>query len=111
MPDALGEFEHHVLLTILRLGSTSYSVDIVRELEARTGRSVGVTSIFVTLRRLEAKGLLSSEVVTPDQGHRRRYFSLTPDALQRLETAREAFLNLWDGVLTGKPMARGHEGP
>ena len=99
MSEALGEFEHHVLLAILRRGSRSYSVDIVQELEQRTGRSVGVTSIFVTLRRLEKKGLLTSEVVSPDQGHRRRYFSLTPAALQRLESAREAFLSLWDGVL------------
>ncbi|NNF26157.1 MAG: PadR family transcriptional regulator [Gemmatimonadetes bacterium] len=108
MPEALGEFEHHVLLAILRRGSTSYSVDIVRELEERTGKSVGVTSIFVTLRRLETKGLLTSEVIVPDQGHKRRYFSLTPAALDRLESAREAFLNLWDGVLTGDAGAPGH---
>ena len=99
MSEALGEFEHHVLLAILRKGSRSYSVDIVHELERRTGRSVGVTSIFVTLRRLEKKGLLTSEVVAPEQGHRRRYFSLTPAAVVRLESAREAFLSLWDGVL------------
>ena len=101
MPEALGEFEHHVLLAILRRGSTSYSVDIVRELEDRTGKSVGVTSIFVTLRRLESKGLLTSEVVVPDQGHKRRYFSLTPAAVARLESARDAFMSLWDGVMTG----------
>lgn len=99
MSEALGEFEHHVLLAILRLGSRSYSVEIVGELEARTGRSVGVTSIFVTLRRLEDKGMLTSEVVRPEQGHKRRYFSLTPAALERLEAAREAFLSLWEGVL------------
>ena len=109
MPEALGEFEHHVLLAILRLGSTSYSVEIVRELEERTGRSVGVTSIFVTLRRLETKGLLTSEVVTPEQGHRRRYFTLTPEALKRLESAREAFLSLWDGVLPGDAVTSGNE--
>ena len=47
--EALGEFEHHVLLAILRHGSRSYSVDIVRELEERTGKSVGVTSICAFL--------------------------------------------------------------
>lgn len=99
MNGALGEFEHHVLLAILRNGSTSYSVDIVQELERRTGRTVGVTSVFVTLRRLEKKGLLSSEVVDPPQGHRRRYFTLTPTGVARLERARETFLELWDGVL------------
>lgn len=97
--EALGEFEHHVLLAILRRGSRSYSVEIVRELEKRTARTVGVTSIFVTLRRLEKKGLLTSEVVEPEQGHRRRYFALTPQAVRRLESARDAFRNLWEGVL------------
>ena len=32
---ALGEFEHQVLLCILRNGSESYSVEIVLELESR----------------------------------------------------------------------------
>lgn len=99
MSEALGEFEHHVLLAILRLGSRAYSVEIVGELEARTGRDVGVTTIFVTLRRLENKGMLTSEVVHPEQGHKRRYFALTPAAVERLEAARDAFLSLWEGVL------------
>ena len=34
--EGLGEFEHRVLLAILRLGSESYSVPIVLELEQRT---------------------------------------------------------------------------
>ena len=97
--EALGEFEHHVLLAILRKGSRSYSVEVVEELEERTGRSVGVTSVFVTLRRLEKKGLLTSETVAPERGHRRRYFALTGEAVERLEASRDAFLSLWDGVL------------
>ena len=32
MGDVLGGFEHHVLLVMLRLGSSAYSVPIVREL-------------------------------------------------------------------------------
>ena len=51
----LGEFEHQVLLAILRKGSQSYSVEIVLEIEARTGREVGTAAVLVDLRRLKGK--------------------------------------------------------
>ena len=54
----LGEFEHQVLLAILRHGSESYSVEIVLELERRTGREVATAAVYVALRRLKEKGLL-----------------------------------------------------
>ena len=38
--EALGEFEHQVLLAILRLGKQSYSVPIVLEIEECTGKEV-----------------------------------------------------------------------
>jgi len=36
----LGEFEHHVLLALLRQGDEGYSVPIIGALEERTGREV-----------------------------------------------------------------------
>ena len=38
--EMLGEFEHQVLLAILRLGGEAYSVSVVLELEERTGREI-----------------------------------------------------------------------
>ncbi|UCG86270.1 MAG: helix-turn-helix transcriptional regulator [Gemmatimonadota bacterium] len=97
---ALGEFEHQVLLAILRKGFESYSVEIVLELEERTGREVATAAVYVALLRLEKKGLLESAVVQPgeDGGHARRYFRLTPEALRSLQGSRQALLSLWDGV-------------
>jgi len=96
----LGEFEHQVLLAILRLGSESYSVEIVLELEAETGREVGTAAVLVALRRLKAKGFLKDRMVRPgeDGGHARRYFRLTDLAVQEMKESRQRFLNLWDGV-------------
>lgn len=97
----LGEFEHQVLLTILRLGREGYSVSIVRELEARTGKEASTSSVFVALRRLEAKALLSSRLVPPDESgvpHPRRYFALTEAAVEPLRESRRAYLRLWDGL-------------
>lgn len=96
----LGEIEHQVLLAILRHGSESYSVQIVLELEKRTGREVATSAVFIALKRLKAKGFLEDRVVEPgsEGGHSRRYFRLTPLALSTLGDARRAYLNLWDGV-------------
>ena len=97
----LGEFEHQVLLAILRLGREAYSVSIVAELEERTGREVATAAVYVALRRLEKKGLLTSRTVAPEESgesHTRRYFALTEAALEPLRESRRSFLELWDGL-------------
>ena len=97
----LGEFEHRVLLAILRLGGEAYSVPLVLELEERTGREVSQSSVFIVLQRLEKKGLLSSridETTKPETGRVRRYFRLTPDAMARMRESRRDLLSLWEGI-------------
>ena len=37
---SLGEFEHVVLLAVLRLGDEAYAVPILDEIEGCTGRSI-----------------------------------------------------------------------
>jgi DNA-binding PadR family transcriptional regulator len=99
--DLLGELEHHVLLALLRQGDEGYSVPIVLELEQRTRREVAQAAVYIALRRLERKGLLSSELrqASPEDGGReRRYFRMTPAGLARLKEARDGFLNLWEGL-------------
>ena len=68
MAEVLGGFEHTVLLAIMRLDSSAYSVPIVLELEKRTGRSVAPAAVYVTLRRLEKKGLLTSSMIPAEEG-------------------------------------------
>lgn len=97
----LGEFEQQVLLTILRLGSESYSVPIVAELEERTGREVATSAVYVALRRLEKKGLVTSRLETPAESgepYPRRYFALKEAAFEPLKRARKSMLRLWDGL-------------
>jgi len=98
----LGQFEHMVLLVILRQGSESYSVDIVQELESHTGKEVATAAVFVALQRLREKGYLKDrlDVPGPEGGHARRYFKLTPKALHTMRAARANYLSLWDGVET-----------
>jgi DNA-binding PadR family transcriptional regulator len=99
--DTLGEFEHQVLLAVLRLGGEAYSVPLVLELEERTGRDVAQAAVFIALRRLEARGLLTSRLddrAVGETGRLRRYFKLTPEALRRLKETRRALTRLWEGL-------------
>ncbi len=101
MGEVLGGFEHRVLLAMMRLGSSSYSVPIVRELESRTGRSVSPSAVYVTLRRLERRGLLTSRMVpvaSGEGGRPRRVFDVSPEAIEVLREARRDFDRLWAGV-------------
>ena len=99
--DVLGGFEHQVLLAVLRLGSEAYSVPIVLELEEQTGRPVSPSKAWVTLRRLESRGLVTSRFVPPreDEGGRdRRVFSLEPAALDALRDSKRVLEGLWKGL-------------
>ncbi|MCH9647580.1 MAG: PadR family transcriptional regulator [Deltaproteobacteria bacterium] len=97
----LGDFEHQVLLAILRQGGESYSVPIVLELEECGGREVAQAAVFIALQRLEKKGLLTSRLddeAVARTGRVRRYFKTTPLAMQRLRESRRVLSRLWDGL-------------
>ena len=99
----LGDFEQQVLLAVLRLGGEAYSVTLVEELEERTGREVAQAAVFIVLRRLEKKGLLTSRFdgqAAEDTGRVRRYFKLTPEAVQKLRESRRQLARLWEGMET-----------
>jgi DNA-binding PadR family transcriptional regulator len=99
----LGELEQQVLLALLRMGGEAYSVPLVVEMEARSGQEVSQAAVFIVLRRLEAKGLVSSRLergVQSETGRERRYFKLEPEGLRRLENARRLVERLWSGIDT-----------
>jgi len=104
----LGEFEQALLLAVLRVGEGAYGSSIRKELEACTGRKVSHGAAYVTLDRLESKGLVHSELgeSTPGRGGRRkRLFRVTAEGVAALKESRDALVSLWSGVdeLEGKP--------
>lgn len=105
---SLGEFEHMVLLAVMRLGEDSaYAVPILDELERCTGRSIARGSVYITLDRLETKGYLKSWLADPTAergGRSKRYYALRPRALEALRESRRALVALWSGLegLLGK---------
>ena len=103
--NALGEFEHLILLAILRLGpDEAYGARIIDELEERTGREVVQAAAYVALRRLREKGLIKSRIGsgTAERGDRaRRYFRLTAEGRVRLRESAQALFSMWDGLDPG----------
>ncbi len=97
----LGEFEHLVLLAVLRLGDDAFPPAVLEEIAARTGREASRGAVYITLDRLEEKGMLQStaEPGPPERGGRpRRRLQLSHAGLAALRDSRDALMSLWDGV-------------
>jgi len=104
----LGQHELIVMLAVLRLGREAYGVPIAAEIADRTGREMLQGSVYATLERLEAKGLLSSQLgeATPQRGGRaKRYFKLTAEGIRQLRDAQRALEALWVEL----PQSAGHK--
>lgn len=96
-----GDFEQQVLLAVWRLGDVAYGGSVRDELEERTGRSVAQGAVYVTLVRLEKKGLLRSYLSDPTPvrgGKAKRCFEILPAGVAGVTAAREAMERLWDGL-------------
>jgi DNA-binding PadR family transcriptional regulator len=94
----LGEFEQLVLLAIVHLREDAYGIPIVDEIERRTGRQVARAAVYVTLRRLEEKGFLTSWIgdATPERGGKgRRYVKIEAAGRRALRDARQLADLMW----------------
>ena len=98
---ALGEFEQLVLLAILHLGEGAYGVPIVDEIRRRTGRTAAPAAVYIALRRLEQKGLVSSWMSdpTPERGGKARLCAkVTREGVESLRESRKALDEMWKGL-------------
>ena len=99
--DHLGEFEQLALLAVLRLGDDAYGARIQRELEGTAGRRASISAIYITLTRLQDKGLVSSWMGSPTDvrgGKARRFFKAEPAGLTALNNTRAQLISMWDGL-------------
>ena len=97
----LGEFEQLVLLAIVHLPGEAYGTPIVEEIERRTGRAPARAAVYVTLRRLEEKGMVASwmgESTGERGGKARRYVRVTRAGLESLRASRKALDSMWRGL-------------
>jgi PadR family transcriptional regulator PadR len=100
MPE-IAEFELRVLLGVLRRRGGAYAVAVRDEIVARTGRQVSIGSLYITLQRLERKGLLRSQLgdPSPERGGRaKRFYELTKPGLALLKTECRLTQRMWAGL-------------
>jgi PadR family transcriptional regulator PadR len=101
-PPSLAEFELLVLLAALRLGpGEAYTVSIADDIQQRTGRSVRRANVYTTLQRLEAKGLVTTELgeARAERGGKpRRLVTVRPTGLSAVRAATGAIQAMVSGL-------------
>ena len=97
----LGDLEELALLAVLRLGSDAYGARIREELSQQAGRTASISTLYVTLMRLEEKGYVRSWLGEPTGergGKAKRFFEVRPEGIAVLETVRDIRKRMWEGV-------------
>jgi DNA-binding PadR family transcriptional regulator len=112
-PDALGSFEQVILTALLVLRDNAYGVTIREKAEELAHpKKVAIGAVYVTLDRLEEKGLISSWLTdpTPERGGRaKRCYRLEPPGRRALEEAAVTAKRIWDSAANvwGRDWAKG----
>ena len=85
----LGEFEVVLLMAVLHLPpEDAYGSAILREIAERSGRAASRGSVYVTLDRLEEKGLITSKIANGAAargGRTKRVFKVTARGVEHLK--------------------------
>jgi PadR family transcriptional regulator len=111
-PESLGQFEQLVLTAILTLGDEAYGVTIHAKCqELARSKSVSLGAVYVTLDRLEDKGLIASWLSkpTPERGGRaKRCYRLEALGERALQESAATAKRIWDVTAKawGKQWAR-----
>ena len=99
--DFLGEFEHIIVLALLRLEDQAYGVTVRQEIEFRTKREVSIGAVYATLGRLETKGYVKSRRgdPTPERGGRsKRFFRVTAKGVAAVNRTQRALESMTEGL-------------
>jgi len=99
-PDSLGQFEQLVLTAILTLRDDAYGVSIhSKAAELAKPRDVSLGAIYVTLDRLEDKGLVTSRLSDPRPergGRAKRCYQLEALGERALQESAATAKRIWD---------------
>jgi PadR family transcriptional regulator PadR len=102
----LGEVEQLVLLAIVRLNGAAYAVPIRALLKTAGGVDLTRGSVYVTLDRLEEKGLVASAFSAPTGGRggkARRVFRIRPAGTAALRAVHRTLDCLRAGTAFARP--------
>jgi DNA-binding PadR family transcriptional regulator len=98
----LAEFELLVMVAAMRLGGDeAHAVSIAADITERTGRGVRRANVYMTLQRLEEKGLLTTTLGDPRPergGKPRRLVTPTREGLTAVRATVSAIHAMTRGV-------------
>lgn len=97
----LGDLQQLTMLAVARLGEGAFARAVQEELLRVSGREASVSTIHVTMVRLEDQGMVLSRRTEPDPvkgGKGKRYFELTSLGWEALHSSRRALASMWEGV-------------
>ena len=101
-PDSLGQFEQLVLTAILMLREDAYGVTIHSKVEELAQpKKISLGAIYVTLDRLEDKGLVASWLSDPTTargGRAKRCYRLQALGERALHESAVTARRVWEGV-------------
>lgn len=101
MGRALGEFEHFVMLALVRLREEAYGVTIKDEIEARTGREIYIGAVYTALARMQKNGYVTAEISEPTAkrgGRRKKYYRLAEAGREALKQSHNALRGMTAGI-------------
>jgi PadR family transcriptional regulator PadR len=110
--ESIGQFEQLVLTAILTLYDEAYGVTIHAKVqELSQPKAVSLGAVYVTLDRLEDKGLVSSWLTEPTAergGRAKRCYRLEALGERALEESAATAKRVWDSIVQvwGRDWAR-----
>jgi PadR family transcriptional regulator, regulatory protein PadR len=100
--DYLGEFEHIIVLALLRLEDRAYGVTMRREIEFHNKREVSIGAVYATCDRLGTKGYIKSRCgnPTPERGGRsKRFFRVTAKGVAAVNRTQRLLHSVTEGLV------------
>ena len=97
----LTDLEQLLLLSVLQVGEDPHAGAVKEVLEERGERPSSLGSIYVTMTRLEERGMVESAMgdPTPERGGKaKRLYRVTEDGLEALRRSRRIMERMWDAL-------------
>jgi DNA-binding PadR family transcriptional regulator len=101
----VGEFEYLILSAAAHLGDEAYGAAMREVIETKGGRTCSLGALYITLDRLEAKGLVETWMSAPTQqrgGRAKRMVRVTGEGVRAARDFYQAVMRISSGTAWGE---------
>jgi len=101
----VGEFEFLILSAAAHLGEEAYGAAMREVIETNGGRTCSLGALYITLDRLEAKGLVETWMSAPIQqrgGRAKRMMRVTREGVHAAREFYQAVIKISSGTVWGE---------